>query len=431
MIDIEFIRTNIDIVKQAVTDKAMDVDVDRLLDLDEERRSLITKRDQLLAERNGLSIDQAKERGPAIKKELATVEPKLANVQRKYDDMMLLVPQIPAADAPRGGEADKVEIKRVGEPTIFDFEPFDHIQLGHRLDLIDVERGTVVSGYRGYFLKNEAALMHHGLMQLALQIMKKRGFTIVVPPSIVRGFTLIGSGHFPFGEDEVYQVGNPGRLVDGSSEKPEDPERDRREPFYLAGTAEVPLLGYFADQILNESDLPTKVCGISQCYRSEVGSYGKDTKGLYRLHEFMKVEQVVLTTADDTAQRQAFTELLEPVEELLQALELPYRFVEIPTGDMGAGKVKMYDVETWMPSRNEYSETHSASALGDWQARRLNIKYKTTDGKKTIPFTLNNTVIASPRILIALLENHQQADGSIHIPAVLQPYVGSSEIKPQ
>lgn len=422
MLDIEFIRNNRETVATAIRDKLMDVDLDRLLALDEERRELITKRDALLADRNTLAIDQAKERGPAFKQELGEIEPKLAAVQAEFDALVLTVPQIPAADAPRGGEDQAVEVKRVGEPPVFDFEPKDHLVLGQLLGLINTERGAVVSGYRGYFLENEAALIHHGLMQLALQIMHKRGFTLMVPPTIVREFALAGSGHFPFGAEEVYQIANPGRLADGA---------ERKEASYLAGTAEVPLLAYFADQTLNQAELPVKVCGISQCYRSEVGGYGRDTKGLYRLHEFMKVEQVVLTEATDEAQRKAFAQLLEPVEELLKLLELPYRLIEIPTGDMGAGKVKMYDVETWMPSRNAYGETHSASMLGDWQARRLNIKYKTSDGKKLHAYTLNNTVIASPRILIALLENHQQADGSVHIPAALQPFVGASEIKPK
>ena len=422
MLDIEFIRTHRDDVAKAIQEKKMNVDLDRLLDLDEQRRALVTKRDTLLAERNSLAIEEAKQRGPALKAELAEIDPMLAEVQEAFDELMLLVPQIPAADAPKGAPENSVEIKKVGELTQFSFTPLDHIELGKRLDLIDVERGAAVSGYRGYYLKNEAALMHHGLMQLGLQIMRRRGFTVVVPPTIVRDFALVGNGQFPFGQDETYQIVNTGRLADGT---------DTHEPNYLAGTAEVPLLAYFANQTLDEADLPARVCGISQCYRSEIGSYGKDTKGLFRLHEFMKVEQVILSKADDESQRQAFNDLLEPVEELLAMLELPYRFIEIPTGDMGAGKVKMYDVETWMPSRNAYGETHSASMLGDWQARRLNIKYKAADGSKKHVFTLNNTVIASPRILIALLENHQQADGSVRIPEVLQPYVGTDVIKPK
>ena len=422
MLDIEFIRTHRDVVARAMQEKKIEVDLDQLLALDEERRSLISKRDALLAERNSLSVEQSKQRGPALKVELSEIEPKLSSIQVEFDQLMLTVPQIPAADAPRGAAELAVEIKKVGEPIKFNFTPLDHIELGRKLDLIDTERGTAVSGYRGYYLKNEAALLHHGLMQLSLQIMRRRGFSVIVPPTIVRDFALVGNGQFPFGKDETYQIVNTGRLADGS---------DQHEPDYLAGTAEVPLLAYFANQTLNESDLPTKVCGISQCYRSEIGSYGKDTKGLYRVHEFMKVEQVILSPADEESQRKAFNELLEPVDELLSMLELPYRFMELTTEDMGAGKVKMYDVETWMPSRNAYGETHSASMLGDWQARRLNIKYRDAEGKKKLVYTLNNTVVASPRILIALLENHQQADGSVRIPEALQPYVGTDVIKPK
>ncbi len=422
MLDIEYIRTNRDTVAQAITDKLMKLDLDRLLTLDVERRELITKRDALLAERNQLAIEQAKERGPALKAELAEIEPRFADVEAEFNLLMLQVPQIPAADAPRGDESQYVEIKKVGEPAKFDFEPKDHIALGKILDLIDIDRGAAVSGYRGYYLKNEAALMHHGLMQLGLQIMRKNGFTVMVPPTIVRDRALVGSGHFPFGRAEVYQIANPSRLADGAQEK---------EAQNLVGTAEPSLLAYYADQILEASDLPVKACGISQCYRSEVGSYGKDTKGIYRIHEFMKVEQIVLVEADDAAQQRAFNEMLAIAEELLASLEVPYRVIDIPTGDMGAGKVRQYDIETWMPSRAAYGETHSNSMLGDWQARRLNIKYKTADGKKSHVFTLNNTVIASPRILIALLENHQQADGSVRIPTALQPFVGASEIRPK
>ncbi len=289
MLDITFIREQREIVEQAIRDKAMDVDLDRLLQLDEQRRELITQRDTLLAERNQLAIEQAKERGPAIKAELAQIEPQLASVQREFDTWMLQVPQIPAADAVRGAAELAAVVKQIGEPPAFAFTPLDHIQLGERLDLIDTDRGTAVSGYRGYFLKNEAVLIHHGLMQLTLQTMKQRGFTLMVPPTVIKEHALIGSGHFPFGKDEIYQIGNPGRLSDGS---------ERKDPAYLAGTAEPSLLAYYADRVVDLADLPLKLCGISQCYRSEVGGYGRDTHGLYRLHEFMKVEQVIITNSD-------------------------------------------------------------------------------------------------------------------------------------
>lgn len=419
MLDIHFIRENAQKVRDAIAKKAMSVDLDRLLELDDERRTLIVKRDELLATRNGLRVEQMKEQGPAIKSQLADIEPHLTSVERDFHELMLTVPQLPADDATEG-TADKAPVvKTVGELPSFDFDFKDHLTLARDLDLIDTDRGAAVSGYRGHYLKNEATLIHHGLMQLGLKLMRERGFTVMVPPTIVKDFALEGSGHFPFGKEEIYQIGNPGRLADGS---------ERKEPLYLVGTAEPSLLAYYADQTLTTEQLPIKAAGISQCYRSEIGSYGKDTKGLYRVHEFMKVEQVLLVEASLEAQQAAFEAMLEPVEELLQALELPYRIIDTTTEDMGAGKVRMYDVETWMPSRNAYGETHSASMLGDWQARRLNIKYRTADGEKKHVYTLNNTVIASPRILIALLENHQQADGTVRVPAVLQPYVGASVI---
>ncbi len=419
MLDIHFIREHADDVRDAIVRKAMDVDLDHLLELDDERRRLIGQRDELLATRNALSVDQMKEQGPLIKKDLAEIAPRLHDAQVEFQDLMLQVPQIPAADATVGPAERAPVIKTVGQIPTFPFVAKDHIALAGELDLIDTERGAAVSGYRGYYLKNEAALMHHGLMQLGLALMRERGFTIVVPPTIVKEVALEGSGHFPFGRDEIYQIGNPGRLADGGEHK---------EPLYLVGTAEPSLLAYYAGQVVDRLSLPIKLAGISQCYRSEIGSYGKDTRGLYRVHEFMKVEQVILTEASDEAQQAAFEEMLEPVEELLTQLELPYRIIDTTTEDMGAGKVRMWDVETWMPSRGGYGETHSASMLGDWQARRLGIKYTNAQGVKQFVYTLNNTVIASPRILIALLENHQQADGSVTVPKVLQPYVGTDRI---
>lgn len=418
MLDIQFIRENKARVADAITKKRVELNLEKLLHLDEERRNLVTKRDQLLGERNSLSIDQAKERGPAIKAELAEIEPKLQDVQRMFDALMLQVPQIPDAAAPVGGEEANVEIKRVGEPTSFDFIPKDHIELGTALDLLDLERGAKVSGFRGYYLKNEAVLLHYGLMQLALERMREQGFTLMAPPTKVREMALIGSGHFPAGRVEVYQVGNAARF-EGANEK--DPE-------FLVGTAEPSLLAYHADQTLDGQDLPIRLCGISPCYRSEIGSYGKDTKGLYRIHEFMKVEQVVLCSADDAEQQKQFEAMLEIAESLLRSLELPYRVLDIATGDMGPGKVRQYDIETWMPSRNGYGETHSNSMLGDWQARRLGIKYTDAEGVKRYAYTLNNTVIASPRILIALLENHQQADGSVKIPEPLRQFVNTDTL---
>ena len=276
-----------------------------------------------------------------------------------------------------------------------------------------------VSGFRGYFLKNEAVLLQLALIFHAILKMASKGFELMITPTLLKEFTLIGSGHFPSGKEDIYQVANPGKLADGTFIK---------EPLFLAGTAETPLLAYFSDVIFEESDLPVKVCGFSQCYRSEVGSYGKDTKGLYRLHEFMKVEHIVLCKNDNKESDQWLEKMRLNSEEILKDLKLPYRVVQICSGDMGAGKRKMYDVEAWMPSRNNYGETHSASNVTDWQPRRLNIRYKTTKGEIKYVHALNDTVLASPRILIAILENYQTKDGKVKVPKILQKYLGFKTI---
>ena len=420
MIDLELVRSNPDLVKKAIADKQLDIDLDEFISIDQERRQLISQREEFLAERNSLTVEQAKQRGGEIKAKLAEIEPRLAEVEKEFRKLSLLLPQIPSPNSPIGGEESNQAVREEGERPNFDFEIKDHIELGESLGLIDFERGRQVSGFRGYFLKNEAVLMHYGLMQLGLKLMEQKGFTLMSSPTILREFALEGSGHFPFGRPEVYQIANAARLQ-AESEK---------ETHFLAGTAEPSLLAYFVNQELDAKDLNQKVCGISPCYRSEAGSYGKDTKGLYRVHEFLKVEQVVICEATAEAQQERFDEMLAISEELLTTLGLPYRILNIATGDMGAGKVYMNDIETWMPARGSYGETHSSSALGDWQARRLGIKYR-KDDQKLYAFTLNNTVVASPRILIAIMENYQLADGSIRVPEVLQKFVGKEVIKPK
>jgi seryl-tRNA synthetase len=280
-----------------------------------------------------------------------------------------------------------------------------------------------VSGFRGYYLKNEGAQMQMALMSYTFNKLIAKGFMPFITPTLVKEAALIGSGHFPAGKEEIYQIGNPGKLESGE---------DQKDPLFLAGTSEPSLLAYNMNEILSEADLPLKYCGFSTCYRSEIGSYGKDTKGIYRLHEFMKIEQVLICKADIKEGLAYLEELRKIAEEILQDLKLPYHVVAVCTGDMGAGKYKMYDIETWMPSRNAYAETHSDSFLTDWQARRLNLKYKTKSGETKYAFTLNNTAIASPRILIAIWENYQNEDGSITIPEVLRPYLGNQDkIKPK
>lgn len=420
MLDIKFIRENADLMKEVVKNKSVNLDIDKFLDLDKKRRDLIRESEEIKSRQKKLGI---KERDEAIKlkRKFHILNKKLQDTQKEYEKLMLLVPNVYSEDTPIGfNDSDNKEVYRWGKIPEFDFPIKDHIQLGKDLDLIDTEKGVKTSGFRGYYLKNEAALLHFALMQFALDKLKNKGFIFMVPPTILREFALIGSGHFPEAKDEIYQIANPERLADG---------KEAKEKFFLAGTSEPSVLAYYADNVIDEKNLPIKLAGFSQCYRSEVGSYGKDTKGLYRLHEFIKIEQVVLCDADLKKSRKLFDEIGENAKEILQELKLPYRVVQVCTGDMGAGKYEMWDIETWMPSRKNYGETHSNSALTDWQARRMNIKYKTKQGEKKFVYTLNNTMIASPRILIAILENFQQKNGSILVPKALQKYLNFKEIK--
>jgi seryl-tRNA synthetase len=421
MLDIKFIRENAEKMKEVCKNKNLDpMDIDRILGLDAKRRKLINQIEELRAQQKKLDrneIIKARE----LKKKQKPLKEEFSKVEKEYEILMFKMPNVYSERTPIGSdESNNKEIYTSGKIPKFDFPIKDHLQIGKDLDLIDIEKGVKTSGFRGYYLKNEAALLQFALMSFALEKLRKKGFTIMIPPTILREFALTGSGHFPEGKDEVYQIANPGRLADG---------KEMKEKFYLSGTSESALLAYYANTIIDEKKLPIKMAGFSQCYRSEVGSYGKDTKGLYRLHEFMKIEQVIISQADLEKSDCLFEEMSKNAQEILEELELPYRVLQICSGDMGAGKYEMRDIETWMPSRNSYGETHSDSALTDWQSRRLNIKYKTKDGNKKFAYTLNDTMIASPRILIAILENHQQKDGSVKIPKVLEKYLGFSEIK--
>jgi seryl-tRNA synthetase len=419
MMDINFIREHPEEIREAIKKKNTKIDLNHLLELDEKRRSLIQESEQLRAQQKKVGRED-REKAKKIKDKFKQLKEELKLVQEEYDSLMLLVPNIPSPDTPIGkDDSENKEIYRWGEIPQFDFPIKDHLQLGKELDLIDLERGAKVSGFRGYFLKNEAVLLELSLVLYALTKMTAKGFKLMLTPTLVREFVLIGSGHFPTGKEDIFQVANPGKLADGSLIK---------EPLFLAGTSEPPLLSYFSDTILEEDDLPIKVCGFSPCYRSEVGSYGKDTQGLYRLHEFMKVEHVVLCKDDNQESDRWLEAMVKNSQELVEDLKLPYRLLQICTGDMGDGKRKMYDVETWMPSRNSYGETHSASNMSDWQSRRLNIRYRDKKGEIHYVHALNDTVVALPRILIPLLECYQQSDGSIKVPEVLQKYLGFNKI---
>ena len=414
MLDIRFIRENREPVENAIKVKEIDLDLDELLELDKKRRKLIVEKDELRKKRKEAAKSKSVLIGKKIKTELSKVEKNLKEIEASYQELMYLVPNVPADSSPVGGEQDFKVLEEIGKRPKFDFEIKDHIELGQSLDILDIDRGVKVSGSRGYFLKNEGTLLQLGVLMLALRKAVGKGFTPVVPPTMIREFALYGSGHFPFGREEVYEL-------------EEYSKKKEKEKKFLAGTAEPSLLSYHAGETLNEKDLPIKLCGISTCYRREVGGYGKDTKGLYRVHEFTKVEQVMLTSNDLKVSEDSFMEMLQHSKDLLADLDLPYRVIDVATGDMGAGKYKMYDLETWMPSRNEYGETHSCSNLTDWQSRRLNIKYRDRAGKIQFTHALNNTVIASPRILVAILENNQQKNGSVKIPEVLQEFVGGKK----
>jgi len=408
MLDIKFIRENLEICKEAAKNKNREVEWDELLALDDKRRELIGKSDTLRAERNTLTRDDM-ERGKALKDELKKIEEELRSTEEKFDLLMLTVPNVPDKSVPIGKDSSgNVEVKKWGKVPKFDFTPKDHIELAKALDLIDFERGAKVGGSRAYFLKNEAAQLEFAVLFYTFNKLIQKGYTPIIAPSLVKEFTLFGNGQFPWGKEEVYHL-----------------EKDDQ---YLAGTAEVPVTAYLSDEVLMEKDLPRKFVAFSPCFRREAGSYGKDTRGVYRLHQFNKVEQVIISKNEMSTSLTLHDELLANSEEILQDLELPYRVLLMCTGDMGEPQVKKYDIETWMPGRKEYGETMSDSFMGDFQARRLKIRYKTKDGKTLFAHTLNNTAIASPRILIAILENNQQADGTVKIPKVLQPYLNGKTV---
>ncbi len=419
MLDINFIRENKELIKQAAHKKHIKFNVDNLLDIDDIRRKLIGEVETLRAEQNVQTeriskMEDNEERQEMInemkqlKDGLSKKELELKEAQKKWEALMLEVPNIPDHSVPEGeSDLDNQEIRKWGELPEFDFEPKGHIELMKDLDLADFERGTKVSGFRGYFLKNEGALLTFAIWQFCFEEMVKAGFTPFLAPSMTREDSFRGTGWLPQGKDEVYHT---------------------QDDLYLAGTAEVPMMGYHSDEMLSEDELPKKYVPISPCFRREAGSHGKDTKGLYRLHEFMKVEQIVLCKADHMESVKWHEEITNNSEKIMRKLGIPFRVVVNCGGDLGQGQVKKYDIEAWIPSKEKYGETHSASYFHDFQTRRLNTRYKTKEGKIYFVHSLNNTVIATPRILISFIENYQKADGSIEVPEVLQKYIGKEVI---
>ena len=419
MVDIHVIRENPGIIREAIRKKHIDFDLDAFLEKDVRMRELRVQIDDLRARRNqgskqiaalkGNEKQQAISNMQKVSASLKAMEPEYDALEAEITELMLYVPAPPADDVPEGEtEEDNVEIRRWGDPPAFDFEAKDHVALGESLDIIDIARGVKLAGSRSYMLKNEGALLHWAVLRLAMDHLLEQGFTPLTVPVLVREEFMVGTTYFPQGKEQAYAV--------------------ERDDLYLVGTAEVSLTSYYADEILSVDDLPVRLVSNSPCFRREAGTYGKDTRGIYRIHQFDKVEQVILCENDADVSAEMHRLILGNAEAVTQKLELPYRVVEVCTGDMGLGKYRMHDMECWMPGRNGFGETHSCSSFHDFQARRLNLRYRDADGRVRFAHTLNNTVIASPRILIPLLEIHQQADGSVRIPEALRPYVGGREV---
>jgi seryl-tRNA synthetase len=431
MLDIKFIRENADKIKEAIKNKNIKLDLDELLAVDKKRVESLQYIELLSAEKNKLNElmqvskteDERKvaiEQGKAVKERMAKAEPEYVELKKQFDTLMVQVPIIPSEDTPIGkNESGNVEVYRKGDIREFSFAPKTHIELAENLDIVDFEKGAKVSGYRGYYLKNEGSLLVMALMMYALNKMVEKGYAPIIPPTLIKGFALFGSGYFKgtdydSASDNIYQIATRDKEMDGA---------DSKEKKFLVGTAEPSLLAYFSDEMLDEEKLPIRVCGFSPCYRSEIGDYGKDNKGLYRVHEFFKVEQVVVSTADIDAATKLQEEMVEISEEMHRELGLPYRKLQICTGDMAPGKYRAFDLEAWMPGLNRWGETGSASNFVDWQARRLNVKYKDKDGNKKFAYLLNNTALPSVRPLIAILENYQNEDGSVTVPEVLRKWM--------
>ncbi|TNJ65779.1 serine--tRNA ligase [Paenibacillus hemerocallicola] len=424
MLDMRFIRENEELLQETAVRKGLTVSVGELLRTDDERKQALSEVERWRQERNRLSerISQLMRTGDRAEAErlraeakaagtaLTALEPRLEALDARCKELMLLVPNVVSPDTPIGvSDADNVEIRRVGTPTSFGFEPQDHVALGESLGLIDIARGVKVAGSRNYYLLGAGLHLHRAVQQLAVDLLVKKGFTAMDVPLLVREETLTGAGFFPGGREQTFELPDDGK--------------------WLVGTSEASLVSYYADEIVDVSQ-PIRLAAVTSCFRREIGSAGRDVRGLYRVHQFAKVEQVVICRGEAEQSELMLQQITANAEELLTLLELPYRVVAVCTGDMGQKNYKQYDIETWMPSRSGYGETHSSSNLRDFQARRANIRYRDEDGKLRYCHTLNNTAVASPRILIPLLENHQREDGSVYIPPALRPYMyGIEEIR--
>lgn len=418
MLDIKFIRENADLIAAAAKKKHIEFDVSALLKVDDRRKEALSAFETLRADQNAISdkipkaspLDREKlvAESREMKEELQKKEEAIREVMKEWQLLMLQVPNIPDISVPDGdSDADNMEVSVWGEIPKFNFEPKSHIEIMEALNMVDFERGSKVAGYRGYFLKNDAVLLEIAVWNLVVEILSSRGYSPMFVPSLVKRETMLGTGYLPQGEEDSYHT---------------------QDNTYLAGTGEVATMGYYMNETLPIEKLPMKMFAFSPCFRREAGAAGKDTKGLMRVHEFMKWEQVILCEASHQTSVEFHEELRQNAEDILQALQIPYHVVVNCGADLGQGQVKKYDIEAWVPSEKKYRETHSCSYFHDFQTRRLNIRYKDGDGKMRFAHSLNNTAIAFPRVLIQLIENHQQEDGSIKIPKALQKWMGKEII---
>lgn len=419
MLDIKFIKENKDIIKEGAKKKHIEVDIDSLVSLDDKRLALLLEVEGLRGEQNKMNNSIAAEKDfnvrsqmigemKLVKEELVKKESDLKETMITWQSLMLQVPNIPDMSVPDGdSDEDNQEVKTWGEKTNFDFEPKDHVELMTSLKMVDFERGAKVHGFRGYFLTGDGARLCFAIWNHAMDFFGNRGFSPVIPPVIVRKANLYGTGHLPGDTEDYYMT------QDGDA---------------LAGTAEVPLMGFHAEEILDAKDFPIKYLGFSPCFRREAGSHSKDVKGLIRVHEFYKFEQVIICEANHQTSVNFHEEINKNTEEFIESLGIPYHTVINCGGDLGQGQVKKYDIELWVPKEGKYREISSASYFHDFQTRRFNIRYRDEDGKLRYAHSLNCTAIPTPRILVSLIENFQQADGSIKIPEVLQKYLGKDKI---
>ncbi len=423
MLDLKLLRENPDAVRAGAMKKRLPdraAAVDRALAVDAELRAMLPKIDAMRSEQKASGKDIGKlapaEREAFLAKqkerkgELQALEEKEKQLRAELEVQMRLIPNVPDADVPEGkDDTENVEVRRVGQVRDFGFQPRAHYDIGEAQGWLDFTKASAMAGSRNYLLFGDLALLHDAVLRYAVDLLVARGFTAVDPPLLVRDAAMIGTGFFPGGEEQTY--------------------RCEKDGLNLIGTSEVPVTSLHGGEMLAEADLPKKYVARSACFRREAGTYGKDTRGLYRVHQFQKVEQVIVDIADKARSIEHHHAIVKNAEDMLVAFELPYRVVAVCGGDLGVPQAMKYDIETWMPSRGNYGETHSASRFYDYQARRLDLRYRTKDGgKATYCHTLNNTVAASPRILIPLLENHQLADGRVRLPKALQPYLGGREV---